>query len=196
MKKETITRRRKEIIKNALEVFTEKGWEKASLEDIAIHSGLSKPALYLYFKNKEDLLYAIVDSTLTSLEETASHISGSTKEKLEKFVYTMISFYEKNSTLFNLFEHVDKKIMKKYHKKLKKRLFYCISSLAKFMTECIKDKVLKPASPMFYAISLIGLINSNFMMAKLNLPQTNSDDSNKLTKQILDLFLNGASPHL
>lgn len=58
-------RRRKEarpgeIVAAALEVFAEKGFAAARLEDIAARAGVSKGALYLYFETKQDLFRAVV----------------------------------------------------------------------------------------------------------------------------------------
>ncbi len=58
-------RRRKEarpgeIVAAALEVFAEKGFAAARLDDIAARAGVSKGALYLYFETKQDLFAAVV----------------------------------------------------------------------------------------------------------------------------------------
>jgi AcrR family transcriptional regulator len=58
-------RRRKEarpaeIVAAALEVFAEKGFASARLDDIAARAGVSKGALYLYFETKQDLFTAVV----------------------------------------------------------------------------------------------------------------------------------------
>lgn len=53
--------RKKQIINAAEEVFTQKGFDQARMDDIAEETGLSKGTLYLYFKSKEDLITAILD---------------------------------------------------------------------------------------------------------------------------------------
>ena len=45
---------RQRIIETAYQVIAEKGLNSMSLEDIASRIGVSKAALYGYFKNKED----------------------------------------------------------------------------------------------------------------------------------------------
>ena len=47
--------RRKAIIDAALECFLQYGFAKTSLDDIAKRAQLSRPLLYLLFKNKEEL---------------------------------------------------------------------------------------------------------------------------------------------
>ena len=49
------------ILNTALAVFAEKGFAKASMNDIVRASGLSKGGVYWHFKSKDDLIAAIFD---------------------------------------------------------------------------------------------------------------------------------------
>src|SRR5512146_2985023 len=53
--------RKSQILNAAEDVFTQKGFEEARMDDIAVETGLSKGTLYLYFKSKDDLIIAILD---------------------------------------------------------------------------------------------------------------------------------------
>lgn len=53
--------RKTQIVSAAVEVFSAKGFDEARMDDIAEKTGLSKGTLYLYFKNKDDLIMAILD---------------------------------------------------------------------------------------------------------------------------------------
>ncbi len=58
-----------EIVAAALEVFAEKGFAAARLEDIAARAGVSKGALYLYFETKQHLFEAVVrEAVLPDIE--------------------------------------------------------------------------------------------------------------------------------
>ena len=48
-------RRRQQIIVAAKRVFSERGFSKTTMEDIAREAELSPGTLYLYFKNKDEL---------------------------------------------------------------------------------------------------------------------------------------------
>ena len=50
-----------EIVAAALEIFAEKGFAAARLEDIAARAGVSKGAIYLYFPTKQDVFRAVVE---------------------------------------------------------------------------------------------------------------------------------------
>ena len=59
---------KKRIIAAGVEVMSEKGYSQTTMEDIAAHLGVSKGALYLYFKSKEDLI-------VESAKNMQSHLS-------------------------------------------------------------------------------------------------------------------------
>lgn len=48
-----------EILQAARDVFSEKGYEAATIQDIASRVGLLKGSLYYYIENKQDLLYQL-----------------------------------------------------------------------------------------------------------------------------------------
>ncbi|MDP3176151.1 MAG: TetR/AcrR family transcriptional regulator [Phenylobacterium sp.] len=56
--------RPREIAAAALEVFAEKGFAAARLEDVAARARVSKGALYLYFETKEDIFRAVVEQAV------------------------------------------------------------------------------------------------------------------------------------
>jgi AcrR family transcriptional regulator len=53
--------RRSQIIEAAINVFTRRGIHQARMDDIVTETGLSKGALYWYFKSKDDIIIAIAD---------------------------------------------------------------------------------------------------------------------------------------
>jgi len=57
--KEEADQTRKKLIENALESFSEKGYESTRLEDIARKAGVTRGAIYWHFKNKDDLIIAV-----------------------------------------------------------------------------------------------------------------------------------------
>jgi AcrR family transcriptional regulator len=53
---------------SAAAVFAEQGMEKASMAQIASHSGVSKALLYHYYPSKDSLIFAIIHTHLVELE--------------------------------------------------------------------------------------------------------------------------------
>ncbi len=61
------------IVKAAFETFTKKGYHSTTMDDIAKEIGVSKGALYQYYKNKKELLNEIVLSYHTMFREVLKH---------------------------------------------------------------------------------------------------------------------------
>ncbi len=59
---------RDRIISSAVINFSLNGFDKARMEDIAIDADVSKGTLYLYFKSKEGLFYAICQNNVKKLK--------------------------------------------------------------------------------------------------------------------------------
>ncbi|MDW7693790.1 TetR/AcrR family transcriptional regulator [Flammeovirgaceae bacterium SG7u.111] len=51
---------RAKIIEASLKTFSQKGYQAASISQIAAEAGMAKGALYHYFKNKEELLKVVI----------------------------------------------------------------------------------------------------------------------------------------
>ena len=60
-----------QILQASLEVFGSYGYKKTSMQDIADALGISRPALYQYYKNKEAVFLALVAHTLNLGEQAA-----------------------------------------------------------------------------------------------------------------------------
>ena len=59
--------KRDRIIDAATEVFAAKGFHSARISDIARLAGVADGTIYLYFKNKEDLLFSIFEEKMEAL---------------------------------------------------------------------------------------------------------------------------------
>ena len=68
------TELKEKIMQSAMENFAKNGFDRTRMEDIATGAGLAKGTLYLYFKNKEDLFYAICDHNLDELRNQLSRL--------------------------------------------------------------------------------------------------------------------------
>ena len=85
------------IISAAEEVFMSKGFENATMDDIAIEAEFSKGALYTYFQSKNELCLSIVLRGLkvivTEFEKVTSKKNISIN-KIEKLASTFLKFYD------------------------------------------------------------------------------------------------------
>ena len=61
---------RKKIVSEAFPIFLEKGFEKTMMDDIAARLGVTKRAIYRYYKNKEELFIASMGETMLGAYRT------------------------------------------------------------------------------------------------------------------------------
>ncbi len=66
--------RPQEIVAAALDVFAERGFAAARLDDVAARAGVSKGTLYLYFPSKEDLFKAVIRAAILPNLERAERM--------------------------------------------------------------------------------------------------------------------------
>jgi AcrR family transcriptional regulator len=57
--------RKNQILEAALAVFARLGFQTARMDDVAEHAGLSKGALYLYYKSKDAIIAALLQRLFT-----------------------------------------------------------------------------------------------------------------------------------
>src|SRR5713101_8660683 len=75
---------RDKILQAALEVFAEKGYHRALVDDIVRASGTSKGAVYHHFPNKEAVFLALVDDFATRLAAAVGAAVGARQGALGK----------------------------------------------------------------------------------------------------------------
>lgn len=85
------TELKEKIMQSAMENFAKNGFDRTRMEDIATAAGLAKGTLYLYFKNKEDLFYAICDH---NLEELRNQLYSRLFNRKENIMLDVERFYD------------------------------------------------------------------------------------------------------
>ena len=91
--------RRREIIHAAQAVFAEKGFENATLEEIAERAEFGKGTVYNYFDSKETLFTAsMMDlfDDVTGIARQISELGVPVREALAEYVRRMVAYYQAN----------------------------------------------------------------------------------------------------
>jgi AcrR family transcriptional regulator len=86
--------KREQILEGAHRIFMGMGFDASSMNDIAREAGVSKGTLYVYFKNKEDLFAAMVQSQKTRVFEKLQQALGEKPlvEGLHDFGVTFVRY--------------------------------------------------------------------------------------------------------
>jgi TetR/AcrR family transcriptional regulator, cholesterol catabolism regulator len=122
-------RKLRAILQHAARVFSEKGYEGASIRDISRASGVSLAGLYYYMKSKQELLYLIQAYTfktvLARLEERLAGIEDPA-QKLTILVHNHLDYFLRHPVEMKVLSHEDEALEGEYRKEVMaiKRKYY------------------------------------------------------------------------
>ena len=68
---------RQRIVEAADHLFYSRGYNQTSFSDISDETGIPRGNFYYYFKTKEDILAAVVESRLADFKQLLSHCEES-----------------------------------------------------------------------------------------------------------------------
>ncbi len=129
---------KEKIVDSASKLFFQMGYNNAGMEDIAKNIGVTKGTLYLYFKNKEELLNKTCETNMDLLEKNLKNlVSKDIITGIEKFFEEEMKLpdYKKFYWIFALNEiNIDnniKKIIENSYNKYVKYISDLIENLKK-----------------------------------------------------------------
>ncbi|MDR5658686.1 TetR/AcrR family transcriptional regulator [Serpentinicella sp. ANB-PHB4] len=94
-------KREEEILQGAIKVFSQYGFYKAKMEDIAKEAGVGKGTVYEYYASKEELFHKMVDYVVNNYIEAASSTVNNEKTLKDK----LITFAQHHGSFIK--EHMD-----------------------------------------------------------------------------------------
>lgn len=127
--------KRSRILKAAVRVFSQKGFYNAKVADIAKLAGVADGTIYLYFKNKDEILISIFEDEMERFISEAKREIASVNgivEKLTRFIHTHLNFVRKNPKLAQVFQlelRQSNKFIKEYSGSKLKEYLNLIGSL-------------------------------------------------------------------
>ncbi|HWH16763.1 MAG TPA: TetR/AcrR family transcriptional regulator [Allosphingosinicella sp.] len=88
-------KRREAIVAAAAQLYARRGFQGASVFDLAQACGTSKSLIYHYFPAKDDILYEVMAAHLDALVDAADDAmqSGSAKERLHALTLSFMRLY-------------------------------------------------------------------------------------------------------
>ena len=153
--------KREAVLHTAVQLFLEKSYARASLNDVAERLNITKPALYHYFQNKEQILlecYRLgVGMIDDSLNEIAARLATGL-EKVEAFIYSYSNVMTVNfgRCVMRLDEgdlsEEARTEVRRYKRRIDRRL-------RGFIEEGIADGSITECDPKIAAFSIAGAVN-------------------------------------
>jgi TetR/AcrR family transcriptional regulator len=184
------------IAQAAKAVFAERGYQGATLEEIAQRAGMSKATIYIYYKNKDDLFLQVVEELVNMAMAITAEEAATSKPPIEK-LYAMVrnkmAFYERERDFFRIYlneKHGLEIAPKDPHKQaLREMYLQGIHTLAKVIQEGMDVGVVRPMDSRRLAFFLQEMMSTLQVHRFQGKAKTTVEED---VEQLLELFLNGA----
>lgn len=98
--------KRELIASSARELFSKYGYKTVSMDAIALKAGVAKGTVYLYFKDKEELFYYLLDEFLKNMSEMVEEIKARNLplyEEVSEVIYRLLTYRKSQQFLFRIF---------------------------------------------------------------------------------------------
>lgn len=150
------------ILRHAAQVFSEKGYEGASIRDISRASGVSLAGLYYYVESKQKILYLIqitaFKTILTRLEKRLQGVEDPV-ERLRILVHNHLEYFLRHPVEMKVLSHEDEALEGDYRKEVMeiKRGYY--ATALEIFEEMRKSGVARRLNSRVAVLSLFGMMN-------------------------------------
>jgi len=182
----------REICRLAARVFYEKGYDGASMQDIAKAVGLTKAGLYHHVGSKDRLLFEIMNYGMDILDETVlQKIKGiaDPREKLRQTIIGHIDLIVRARDLeITVILHENRSLKGALRKKINARKREYIDYLEGLIREVQEQEGSKPQLPTpLAAFALLGMINWLYQWYHTEGPVKQAE----LAESYVDFFFRG-----
>ncbi len=176
------------ILKTALELFSSRGYSETKMKDIAHEAGMSVGALYLRFRNKEDLCLELVRDQTKDYEDLAANIVESGRDPvqaLKDYISFCLGYALKKKQLISmLYREHRLHFMKPLRNKFMKNQLSLIESMLK---DGIRDGIIRPLDTEETALMIFASIRGAVMLRLI----FGIGSSRNLGDSLFDLICNG-----
>jgi TetR/AcrR family fatty acid metabolism transcriptional regulator len=181
------------ILRAAVKIFSEKGFYNSRVSEIAREANVADGTIYLYFKNKDDLLISLFEEEFGRIVEDMRGKLGKEKDALQKirrFAITHLSIVSKQQQLAEVLGvevRQSSKFMKEYVNKTFIEYLNLIRSVIVEGQE--KGLIRKNLTPGIMKRALFGALDEMARYWVLSTQKKHSIDESAL--QISDVFIRG-----
>lgn len=151
---------KRKITAAAMKMFLEDGYAKTSIRNIADAVEYSPGTIYLYYKDKDELLYEVQrEAYLKLLEEFRLHANSKDPvKKLEQLGKVYVSFGLENPELYDLI-FIIRAPMNADHALLENNGGKAFEYLVNCLQDCIKDNLLIFEDPLRAAMQVWAMVH-------------------------------------
>ena len=148
------------IIAAAIKVFSEKGYDAASMQDIADEAKISRGPLYYRYKTKKDIFMAAMDAyAKCELEEQARILRQKipVNERIREYLHYATKYARNNSAVFPMDIFTDSD-MQDVNERIREIYAWSATLTGRFVQAAVAAGELKPET------DVTGLVNLMFII--------------------------------
>ncbi|MDV6284989.1 TetR/AcrR family transcriptional regulator [Rhodococcus jostii] len=177
----------KQIMEQATRLFAERGFASTTLQDIADASGLTRPALYHYVANKDELLSRLVSESTQTPADLLRRINERTAltptQKLREMAQTIALRQAQSPDRFRLLIRSEAELPDPISIPYQQSRRYVLKEFIHTIEDGIRTGEMRPVDPRTSALGIIGMLN---WIAWWHLPG-NADDDQALADHLADM---------
>jgi len=188
------TDKRSLITEAAVDVFAEKGFHQARVSDIAKRAGVADGTIYLYFKNKEDLLLSVfeekMDVLLAGLKAALAD-SDDPLERIRRFARFHFRQVQENRSAAEVMQ-VELRLSNKFLKEYRpEKLWAYLGVFGQIVREGQADGVFRPDLDPFVGMwAFFGALDELAMQWVLS-RKADRFSLEEAADQVADVFIRG-----
>lgn len=150
--------RREQLVSIGREVFAERGFDGASVEEIAARAGVSKPVVYEHFGGKEGLHAVVVDREMLRLEKivTESLKTGRSRVRIEQAVLALLTYVEEDTDGFQILVRDMQPGQDRTYSTL---LNDAVAQVSHILAQAFIRSGLDPDNAVLYGQALVGMVS-------------------------------------
>jgi len=183
--------KREAIIQAALQVFSEKGYHNARMEEVATVAGIGKGTIYEYFDSKLQLFQAVLENSIKVYYDSIileENPSLSFEERLRRLIHSHVCFSQENRQLTRIVfwdtEIMDSEL-KDWFMSIRKEKE---EQMINIIRQSIKKGELRDIDPCLLSIMLEGVVAS--LWGPITLDNWDMDAA-ELASSITDMIMRG-----
>jgi TetR/AcrR family fatty acid metabolism transcriptional regulator len=171
-------RNRDKLLGAAMKVFSQKGYHRATLDEICKRAALGKGTVYQYFSNKRGLFLDVMDSLAIKLGDRVSEaVEGVADDnlRLKAAVATYMEFHAAHRNFYRLLIHEESSFAREIRERLRKRFYSYLGTLERVLSEGMRAGRMKKVDARSAVFVLLGMCNSlifRWLMAEKRYPLT------------------------
>jgi AcrR family transcriptional regulator len=195
--------RRTQILDAATAAIIRKGYNGTTMNDIVNESGLSKGAIYWYFKSKKEILLALTDRFIKTDQLRIIESAKSKKTVLERLRLIIESQFQMDrGALIGIFDPEARKLLIEFwqqltvdsdvHDRFKSAYNFWLEFCQQQIQEAVANGEIRPVDAVSTSIILIAIFDGLSWHKLLNLTGISS---NQMVDTLFELLLKGLQPN-